>query len=325
MEQDHDKAMDAAAELAALAGRLSEWAARRGIPVARFCRDYPGLGSERTFRDLRAGRTEGYDVAAQLAGYRAVEAVLEELAGTAEAQERIYDDLGPVVALRRAFARVAQSAGTDRVVVLEGESGVGKTTAARILAGRYGAGRVVTVEASDAWGDSPAALLGGILEALGRTELPPSRVGRLAQAREALSLSRRCVVVDEAHHLGPHCLNTVKTLVNTTPGEFILVAIPSLWGKLQKQAYQEARQLTTNRLSERVRLALSDADVARYLGKFFPDAAPQALRAAARIVRPQAAASGNMAFVREVARELGDGPLAPESAAKAAMAVAGRR
>ena len=44
-------------------------------------------------------------------------------------------------------------------------------------------------------------------------------------------------MIDEAHHLGPHCLNTVKTLVNTTPGEFILVAIPTLWNKLQAHAY----------------------------------------------------------------------------------------
>ena len=315
----------AGGELARIAGRLSEWAARRGIPTARFCRDYPGLGSERTFRDLRAGRTAGYDVQAQLAAYRGVLAAVEELSGDGAGGERVYDDLGPVVALRRAFAAVAQAAGTNRVVVVQGESGVGKTTAARVLQGRYGAGRVLLMEASDVWGDNPSCLLGGILRALGRTELPPARSARLGECQAALCLSRRCLVIDEAHHLGPHCLNAVKTLVNTTPGEFILVAIPSLWAKLQKNAYQEARQLTTNRLSERVQLRLSDADVARYLAKFYPDEQPASLRHAARLVRVQAAASGNMAFVRDTVRELRDSPPTPENVSKAVEAVAARR
>lgn len=314
-----------AAALADLARRISDWAAARNVPTSRLCRDYPGLGSERTFRDLRAGRTEGYDVPSQLANYRAVWAVVEELAGTAGAEERVWDDLGPVVALRRAFASVAQAAGSNRVVVVQGDSGVGKTTALRILAGRYGQGRIVAVEASDVWNDNPSCLLGEILRALGRTELPPGRADRLDEVRRALCLSRRCVAVDEAHHLGPHCLNTVKTLVNTTPGEFLLVAIPTLWNKLQARAYQEARQLTTNRLSERVRLQLTDADAARYLGKFLEGAPAAALRQAGRIVGPLARAGGNMAFVRDVARLLGDSEPTPENVARAAQTVAERR
>lgn len=315
----------AQAELCAIAAGLADWASRRGIPAAKFCRDYPGLGSERTFRDFRNGKTEGYDVEAQLASYRAVQAVIDELSGTSGAREQAYEDLGPVVALRRAFTQVVQSAGTNRVVVIQGESGVGKTTAIRILAGRYGAARILPVEASDVWGDRPSALLGEILRALGRTEIPPSRVERLDEVRRALCLSRRCLVIDEAHHLGPHCLNTVKTLVNTTPGEFILVAIPSLWAKLQKSAYQEARQLTTNRLSERVKLQLADADIARYLSKFWAEEPQGNLRQAARLIRAQAQMSGNMAFVRDVVRELADNPLTPENVAKSVQAVADRR
>lgn len=325
MNEEQDNAGAMASELCSIAARLADWASRRNIAAAKFCRDYPGLGSERTFRDFRNGRTEGYDVEAQLASYRAVQAVVDELSGTAGGGERVYEDLGPVVALRRAFTQVVQSAGTNRVVVIQGESGAGKTTAIRILAGRYGQARVLAVEASDVWGDRPSALLGEILRALGRTEIPASRVERLEEVRSALCLSRRCLVVDEAHHLGPHCLNAVKTLVNTTPGEFILVAIPSLWAKLQKSAYQEARQLTTNRLSERVKLQLADADIARYLSKFYPEEQQGTLRQAARLIRAQAQANGNMAFVRDVVRELADSALTPENVAKATQSVADRR
>ena len=73
------------------------------------------------------------------------------------------------------------------------------------------------------------------------------------------------MVIDEAHHLGPHCLNTVKTLVNTTPGEFVMLAIPSLWAKLNKSAYIEAKQLSTNRLYELVQIDLEAQDIATYM------------------------------------------------------------
>ena len=153
--------------------------------------------------------------------------------------------------------------------------------------------------------------------------LPSGRVQRLEEVQARLSLSRRCLVIDEAHHLGPHCLNTVKTLVNTTPGEFILVAIPTLWNKLQAHAYQEAKQIATNRLSERVKLTLEEADIRTYLAKRFPDAAAADLKVAAKIVRPNALLAGNYAFVRDVARELAD--LSADGVSRAVTSVTARR
>ena len=311
-------------ELIDIAAKIAAWGEAHGMSRAQLVRNFADLGSEKSFRDISAGSLEGYNAENQLAKYRAVYATMEELSAQG-GEESIYDDLGTVVKIRRAFLGVVKATGTNRVLIVQGESGVGKTTAVGLLRGKYGTGRISYVEASDVWADSPNAFLGAILRALGVTELPAGRVQRLEDVQQRLSISRRCLVVDEAHHLGPHCLNAVKTLVNTTPGEFVLVAIPSLWAKLQKAAYQEARQLTTNRLSERVQLRLADADVARYLSKFYPDAQPASLRHAARLVRTQAAAGGNMAFVRDVVRELSDAAPTPENVAKAVEAVAGRR
>lgn len=170
---------------------------------------------------------------------------------------------------------------------------------------------------------APNAYLGSILRALGVTELPSGRVQRLEEVQARLQISRRCLVVDEAHHLGPHCLNTVKTLVNTTPGEFILVAIPTLWNKLQAHAYQEAKQIATNRLSERVKLTLDEADVRLYLSKRFPNATAADLKVAAKIIRPNALLAGNYAFVRDVSRELAD--LSADAVSRAVTAVSARR
>ena len=327
-------------ELMETAAKIAAWGEAHGMSRAQLVRNFTDLGSEKSFRDISAGQLEGYNAENQLTKYRAVYATMEELANQG-GEEQIFDDLGTVVKIRRAFLGVVKATGTNRVLIVQGESGVGKTTAVGLLRGKYGTGRISYVEASDVWADSPNAFLGAILRALGVTELPAGRVQRLEEVQSRLSISRRCLVIDEAHHLGPHCLNTVKTLVNTTPGEFILVAIPTLWNKLQAHAYQEAKQIATNRLSERVKLTLDEADVRLYLAKRFGAEAPRsdmgkganreaprsdmaaALKVAAKIIRPAALLAGNYAFVRDVARELT--ALDAEAVSRAVTAVTGRR
>ena len=309
-------------ELVETAAKIAAWGESHGMSRAQLVRNFADLGSEKSFRDISGGQLEGYNAENQLTKYRAVYATMEELANQG-GEERIYDDLGTVVKIRRAFLGVVKATGTNRVLIVQGESGIGKTTAVGLLRGKYGTGRISYVEASDVWADSPNAFLGAILRALGVTELPAGRVQRLEEVQARLAISRRCLVIDEAHHLGPHCLNTVKTLVNTTPGEFILVAIPTLWNKLQAHAYQEAKQIATNRLSERVKLTLDEADVRTYLAKRFPDAAAADLKTAARIIRPSALLSGNYAFVRDVCRALAG--LDADTVSRAVTAVAARR
>ena len=309
-------------ELIEVAAKIAAWGESHGMSRAQIVRNFTDLGSEKSFRDISAGQLEGYNAENQLTKYRAVYATMEELANQG-GEEQIFDDLGTVVKIRRAFLGVVKATGTNRVLIVQGESGGGKTTAVGLLRGKYGTGRISYVEASDVWADSPNAFLGAILRALGVTELPAGRVQRLEEVQSRLGISRRCLVIDEAHHLGPHCLNTVKTLVNTTPGEFILVAIPTLWNKLQAHAYQEAKQIATNRLSERVKLTLDEADVRLYLSKRFQDASAADLKVAAKIIRPSALLSGNYAFVRDVARELTG--LDAETVSRAVSAVTARR
>ena len=309
-------------ELVETAAKIAAWGENHGMSRAQLVRSFTDLGSEKSFRDISGGQLEGYNAENQLTKYRAVYATMAELADRG-GEERIFDDLGTVVKLRRAFLGVVKATGSNRVLIVQGESGIGKTTAVGLLRGKYGTGRISYVEASDVWADSPNAFLGAVLRALGVSELPSGRVQRLEEVQARLSLSRRCLVIDEAHHLGPHCLNTVKTLVNTTPGEFILVAIPTLWNKLQAHAYQEAKQIATNRLSERVKLTLEEADIRTYLAKRFPDAAAADLKVAAKIVRPNALLAGNYAFVRDVARELAD--LSADGVSRAVTSVTARR
>ena len=149
-------------ELMDIAAKIAAWGEQHGMSRAQLVRNFADLGSEKSFRDIAAGNLEGYNAENQLAKYRAVYATMEELANQG-GEEQIFDDLGTVVKIRRAFLGVVKATGTNRVLIVQGESGVGKTTAAGLLRGKYGAGRISYVEASDVWADSPNAFLGAIL------------------------------------------------------------------------------------------------------------------------------------------------------------------
>lgn len=285
-----------------LAARINRHAVRRGWSKTRLCREFPALGSERTFRDMLAGRVENYDAAAQLASLTAVWSEVEGVSGEG-AEEAVYDDLTPVAAIATACLGAMKSWGINRVVIVLGEPGAGKTTSMRYLAQRYGE-RLTMVEASDVWADKPSALLGALAEQLGEIEPPVPAVERLRLVQRKLGVTRRAVVVDEAHHLGPKCLNTIKTLVNTTPGEFVLLAIPSLWAKLNRTAYIEAKQLSTNRLYELVQLDLEERDIQAYMRHRLPKMQEALAGKAAKLVRPTALAGGNFSFLRDLCDDL---------------------
>ena len=52
-------------------------------------------------------------------------------------------------------------------MILQGPTGSGKSSARKVLFEKFGQ-RLVLVEASVAWNDSPMAMLGAILKALGK-------------------------------------------------------------------------------------------------------------------------------------------------------------
>jgi DNA transposition AAA+ family ATPase len=291
-------------ELQALAQRAAEYQARRALSDAEMCRKFQDLGHTKTYKNMQAGQFEGYDVERQLANYRAAVAVLEAMDTAAEEREPLYDDLTAPLNLRRALLETFRETGNARVLVVQGDSGLGKSRAVEVMRERYGS-RLLVVEVAAAWEDSVMALLGAILAQFGVEAPPAGRSERLAEVVRRLSPpnARRALVLDEAHHLGPRTLNTVKTLVNLTPGEFVLLALPSLWRRLELAAYEEARQLTTNRLAERIKLSLALADVRRMLARRAPGLNGTA-EAAAKMLAAKAQHNGNLAFVRDVCRRL---------------------
>lgn len=291
-------------ELQELAHKIRDWQTAKNLSDNALLRKLPQLGSTKTFSRILKSDLAELDLDRQLASYRAAWAFVESLADAIEhAEEERYDDLWPAVTLRRAVLEAMRETGLARVVFLLGPSGSGKSTARQLLVERYGS-RLLQAEATVAWNDSPMAMLGAILEAMGKREKPSLQVDRLAKVVEMLGESRRCLIIEEGHHLGPRCLNLVKTLVNQTPGEFVIVAIDTLWRKLETAAYEEARQLTGNRLAERITLGrdLRENDVRKILERRLKWISPEVMRAAARIIMDKAVNYGRYAFVRDVVK-----------------------
>jgi len=292
-------------DIQSLASEILSLATERGLSKRELARKYKStIGSTGTFDAMLSGKTGGYDLDTWTERYTAALATMK--AESANAENPVCESLANIGAVHRAVMEVLGRKGNDRVVLIKGDSGAGKTTALDYVIART-AGRVVKVEASDVWGDSPNALLGAILRALGRPSdgVPAFSVARLTEIQNLLNSQPRCIAIDEAHHLGPHCLNTLKTIINTTPAEIVICAIGTLWARLSSYAYSEARQLTTNRLLRVVTLAPSVSDIVKYITWRRPDTDTKVAGAiAARILSAAESAEGGMAYIRDCVSNL---------------------
>lgn len=295
-------------ELRQIAEQIKQHQDAKGYSFSALLKRYPGIGSDKTFNKILRQDFAELDVEKWLINYRAVWALIESLGDDPGKEEELYDDLYPAVQLRKAFVDARRDHGSARVILLEADTGGGKTCAQRVLREKYGQS-LLKIEAHVAWNDSPIAMLGDILAAFGVKNPPLNQMFRFNAVVERLNNARIGLVIEEGHHMGPKCLNLCKTLINHTPGEIIILAMPSLWARLESSAYQEVRQLVGNRLAERIKLAAwKESDVRKFIARRVPALEPIADKAA-KLVMPHMKAKGNMGFVREVCKravDLGD-------------------
>jgi hypothetical protein len=270
---------------------------------------FPDLGSDSRFGKFV--RCDFADTETSLADwhqdYTAVWNQIEDL-GRARAAggPRVLNSLSGVVAARKALIKLTAVNSTRRVCHITGESGTGKTCIVESLRARWGS-RVVVVECTNVWNDKPNRLLRAICEAVGLKAAGHTVAGAdlLMALRIWLCSTRTCLVFEEAHHMGPNMIDTVKSLVNCTPGEFVFISIPTLMRRLQMAAYEQARQLfNSHRLFSTIKLSLTPADAALMLedrlGKF------EGVKDAARWLceATRAPRHGNLGYIRDVADEI---------------------
>lgn len=287
-------------ELRESACLIAEHAEAEGWSKAEMIRQLPALKSDRTFDRVKAGDFASLgDIAALHAAYRGV---LDGLAAQASEEDTLYDDLTTTKALRAQTVRLKISRTKAKLIIVEGYTGSGKTSAGQIIARTYNAmapmQQVFTIEASAGWGDRPNAMLTAMLKALGREATGRSQAARLEKLVEVLNERPVMFIIDEVHDFGVRCLRVVKTLLNETPVKIIMLCHPRLFRDLERDNWDDLSQLTGNRLLARIELGtLAEADVALLLKRRLPGIVLD--EKTPRQLAEMALNHGNLAFVRE--------------------------
>ena len=284
-----------------LANTVEEYRVAKGLSKEALVKLVPQVGSSKTFGKILADDLSELDLDAQLANYQAAVAWIESIGDDRAEEEVIHDDLTAAIAVKRAFLQTIKETGNARVILIQGPSGSGKTSSRRALVAKYGA-RIICIEATVAWNDSPNAFLGALLKALGKKEMPMTPGERLDKAVELMRDTRRALAIEEAQHCGPRILNVIKTLVNQTPGEFLLFALDTLWDRLETRAYAEAHQLIGNRLAERINLGkeIKPRDVKLFVARRVTLAPEANADDIAKHLIHHALGNGRFAFIRDV-------------------------
>lgn len=287
-------------ELQQVALDIRAWQTSKGLSDVQMLKKFPGLGSTKTYTRLLAGDVDDLDTERWLIELRQVQALIDALADASTDDEPLYDDLSTCARMRVAALEAMREKGNNRLIVVLGPPGTGKTTAALALAQKYGS-RIVLCEADETWKSAHNAL-GGILRAVGVRELPSSPADRLARLIERLREGDRCLVIDEGHHMGVASFNVLKTLLNQTGCQIILLALPVLFRRIEMAAWEEVRQLTQNRMLERVKFdAVEPHDIERFLSRRLTWSNGDLKKAAAAMKEPMAR-YGHFAFLKLVCR-----------------------
>jgi DNA transposition AAA+ family ATPase len=290
-------------ELLALATAIDTYRIDSGLSKAQLLRSYPELGTDKTLSKIMAGDNTELKIEERwLPAYASVWRQLE--GGEDVADAGLISTLEGPAELCRAYLDTRSERGNARFVLVLGDSGVGKSSAIAVMKSKpYGA-NVLEIEATAIWRDkagkgTAAPLLRCIARRIGLRDLPIQRDQLLDVVVEKLQGAKRCLVIDEAHHLCENGINTIKTLINLTPVIIVAMAMPGLWDRLSgsKHGWAECKQLTGNRLAERIHLRLRVVDVERLMEDSCPELTPEQRTKGANALAAEAVHYGNLRFV----------------------------
>lgn len=294
-------------EVVTLAREIQAWQEKQvpALPNESLVKRFPRLGSTRTYRRILASDFTTLNPEAQLANYRIVWNKIKTLSGVAT--EEIYEDLNPAVEIQLAIAGVVQEHGKERLVIVEGPTGSGKTEGLK-LAARQFPGSVGIVEANECW-RSPREALGDMLVAtaavINEEDIPKTTGACLRQLITHLNRQRMALAIDEGHHMSARVINLIKTILNKTDSIVIIATIDTIWRKLTAKHWPEARQLIHNRSYARVILTSpTEDDTITFLSRRVQSWDGSDWKRTATKIATMAKNAGDFAFLRRVANEL---------------------
>lgn len=307
-------------QLRALAREVQNYQISRSWSDTRLCKEIAHVGSTKTYKRIldESDDLDELNIETQLRNYQAAVETITVLRAKDRPAEPEYEDFSNIINARAAVQRALteDEECVARLVIIEGNTSTGKDAVRRNLL-KVWPNITVAVEATELWRDSLAVPARSIYSALSiikqkdkdtkETPKPPRYPAEvIAEVIGHLKERRLVLIINEAHHLGPRGLNMVKTIINQTPTVIVLVCIPALLTRLLSGNYEEAIQLTGNRLCERVYLPTPPSDeiitmMERRLVRF-EDTTVQ--NDAAKSLAADAPHFGNWRYVIQVIRKL---------------------
>ncbi len=251
------------AELRSVAGQIETWRKSYGLTIDGLLKEYPGMGDAQggAYSAARRGVMGGRNPMKLLPAYRLVLSELERRAVTLQ-QDDLYVDLPHVTEFIEHADGLSAQRGMQRLLVVKGASGAGKSSLLRALA-QERPGKVLSFTAHVGWRSFYAAL-GEMLLATGtpeRTTTPDNPgldrlqgyAARTAALTERLLSLRKIVCLDEMQSVSRDFLTWLKDSINAAQASgtalcFVVSAQDALWKKLGREAPEEMRQLLHNRL-----------------------------------------------------------------------------
>jgi len=310
-------------ELIALANIISDYGVAQQLADRSLERKFGGIGSCATLRRILAGEWDRVNAERQLPNYRAVVMLIETVEKSARADEVLYGKLGRVLRIETAIKEALLNEDTTRLVMVQGPTGGGKTTGIALAAQQLKGYDVLFTEADESWRESLLCMANALLEELRgavRVRKDPNLVNsgsgdariKHRSGGEAMNdIIRRIddrkmvMVIDQADELGPRTLNFCTTMINKCKNLVLVFScMETLWRDLERANYEVARQLSQNRLSERVVIAaahptssewMCDSEIilrARLKWNSEKD-----LHDAARLIAEKAGSRGNLKFL----------------------------
>lgn len=327
-----------------LAREAQNYQIERGYSDAKFCAEFPGLGSTKTYKRILNEKDEldQLDLDKQLRNYDAVIETIRARRSKDKLAEPEYHDFRNVMGVRAALLRAMEEESLQRLVCVEGESATGKDACLNFAIGKW-PNQAVAMNANPFWSESLAVPTEAIFKQLnivrryskeeggGPIPMPRYPQERASIIIEELRSRKLMLLFNEAHHFGVRMLDFVKTLINETPTVVGLFFVPSLLRKLETQNFAQTNQLFANRLCERVYLPTPPADdISEMLGRRGVKFATTSVQnATVSQLAKEAGMYGNWTYIKLVTRELAaaskSGPLETEAVNALRSTVLNRR
>lgn len=311
---------DTIQNLRALAREVRNYQLERDWSDSKLCKEIAHVGSSKTYKRILDDTDDlsELNVESQLRNYQAAVETIKALRTKDRPAEPEYDDFSNILNSYTAVGRalLEDEDCVARLVIIEGATGTGKDSVRKYLQKSWPK-ITVAVEATELWRDSLAVPARAIYSELSivkqadrntkETPKPPRYPAEIvAEVIAALKERKLALIINEAHHMGPRTLNMIKTLLNQTPTVIVMECIPTLLTRLLSGSYEEAIQLTGNRLCERVYLSSPPPDEILMMlerrGVKFAD--PETRNAAAKTLAGEAPNFGNWRYVSQVCRKL---------------------